>query len=170
LSFTGPPQVTAQPLAQHGLTGGSASFWVAVAGAAGLNYQWQKNGTNLSDAATIKGSSARVLTLSNLNLADAGIYSVIVTNAVGAMSSAGAPLAVQVAPPVFQTVLQSQGQLLVTWNTVSNRVYQLQARNLLESGTWSLLGVPLTASGDSLSAALPIGPGAEQFYRVMLLP
>jgi len=170
LGFSGPPVITAQPLAQVASTGGSVSFSVAMSGASPLSYQWQKNGTNLSDGANIKGSSARVLTLSNLTLVDAGAYSVVATNSSGTASSTGAQLAVQVSPPLLRASLQTNGQILITWNTASNRIYQLQTRNALTSGGWQSAGTPLTATADALSVSLPVVPGSPQFYRVVLLP
>ena len=170
LSFTSAPQITAQPQGQNGVPGGAATFSVAVTGARPLGYQWQKDGTNLADTLTLKGSLARVLTLTNLVPADAGTYSVVITNPLGTVGSTGAMLSIQAAPPAFTTVSRSNGLLLVSWNTTPGRAYQLQSATNLIPGNWSSMGQPITASGYSLSASLSIGPGVRQFYRVVLLP
>ena len=76
----------------------TAAFTVAVANSASLSYQWQyDNGlqmTNLSDGGSISGATASTLVIANATPADAGAYSVIVSNAAGAVSSSPAFLAV----------------------------------------------------------------------------
>jgi hypothetical protein len=135
-----------------------------------LSYQWQKNGTNVIESAKVKGAAARVLRLGNLTLADAGTYSVIVTNTSGSVASAEAVLRIAVSPPVLQIVSQSGANLVLAWSTSPGRVYQLQAKPELASASWSNIGVPLTATADSLQTSLAIGLDSQQFYRVILLP
>lgn len=170
LVSTGPPVLTAQPLPQHAFTGGSADFSVAVSGAGPLSYQWQKNGLDLTNGLTIQGAGSRVLRLRNLSGSDAGSYSVLVTNALGFVQSASAILTVQAGPPTISAALQSNSTLLLSWSTISNRVYQLQSATLLQPTNWLSLGPPLTAVGSPLSSAQPIVPNAHVFYRVILLP
>ena len=169
LGFTGPPLVTAQPINQTAITGGRTYFSLAVTGGAPLSYQWQKNGTNLVDSATLRGSSARVLLLNNLTLADAGTYSVIVTNNAGSTNSS-ALLTVVVAPPSFQTFVQTGGSLNLVWTTAPGRTYQLQSKPVLNSTTWLNLGVPQIATGYNLTNSITIPSASQQFYRVLLLP
>lgn len=168
LSFTGPPQLTGQPINQTAFTGGRVYFSVAVSGAAPLFYQWQKNGTNLIDDANLLGASSRVLTFSNLTLADAGSYSVIVTNTSGS-TNASASLFIVVAPPVFQTLVQTNSALNLTWSTAPGRTYQLQSKAFLASTNWANVGPPVTASGYNLTNSASI-VSSQQFYRVILLP
>src|SRR6185437_7336908 len=106
LTFSGPPQITAQPVSQNALTGGTTAFSVAVAGGWPLSFQWQRNGTNLVNAANVIGAEGRVLTLRGLSLADAGTYSVSITNSAGFVVSVLVTLSVQVAPPSLKGVLQ----------------------------------------------------------------
>ena len=63
LSFTGPPQITAQPVSQSVYVGDDVMLSVAVSGVSPFSYQWQKNGTNLVDGGNIIGSNSRVLSL-----------------------------------------------------------------------------------------------------------
>jgi hypothetical protein len=88
-----PPTIVAQPTGQIASTGSSVSFGVIAAGTAPLSYQWQKNGQALS------GATLSALTINNLQLSDAGAYSVIVTNIAGAVMSSGAVLTVSSPPP-----------------------------------------------------------------------
>jgi hypothetical protein len=107
--------------------------------------------------------------LEKLTLADAGTYSVIVTNPEGKATSLGISVIVQVSAPAFSSVVHSNGTLAVSWSTAQGRSYQFQLQNAF-SGPWVNLGAPLTAMGESLSATLAIGPSSQQFYRVILLP
>ena len=71
-----------------------------------FTYQWLLNSTNITDATNA------TLTLTNVQISDAGTYSVIVTGASGSTTSSNAVLNVGIAPyittqPVGQTVVQS---------------------------------------------------------------
>jgi hypothetical protein len=82
------PQITAPPQSATAAPGGSASFSVTVTGSQPLTYQWRKDG------AALVGATASTLTLHNLQLANAGAYSVSVTNAAGSVTSIPAQLVV----------------------------------------------------------------------------
>ena len=63
--------------------GGSANFWVAVDGAAPLSYKWYFNGT------AIGGANSSTLTLNNVQVNQAGTYTVSISNSYGAILSSG---------------------------------------------------------------------------------
>jgi uncharacterized repeat protein (TIGR03803 family) len=88
LSLT-PPTLITSPTSQVAWTGTSISFQAVAAGCLPLAYQWFFNETNPLPAAT-----EPVLCLTNLQPAQAGGYSVLVTNTMGAVTSAVAVLAV----------------------------------------------------------------------------
>ncbi|HVM47015.1 MAG TPA: immunoglobulin domain-containing protein [Candidatus Acidoferrum sp.] len=85
------PSVALPPQSQTVTQGYSASFSVAASGTPLLFYQWRFNGTN-----TILGATASVYTRSSVQAADAGKYSVLVTNAYGATNTQDATLTVLV--------------------------------------------------------------------------
>ena len=99
LSLDSPLQITQQPQPQLAFAGDTATFSVATFGSLPVSYQWLKNGTSLSDGGNLSGSSSRTLTLTNLGVADAAMYSVVVSNVYGAVTSAGARLEVIFSPP-----------------------------------------------------------------------
>lgn len=98
-----PPAITTQPTAQTQATGGSAQFSVTATGSAPLAYSWLKNGTNLTNGAKFSGVSSNVLTVAALVTADAGNYSVVITNLAGSMTSSIAPLTIVSAPAITTT-------------------------------------------------------------------
>jgi hypothetical protein len=98
------PQIMNQPVDQDVPAGTTAIFSVDTIGAPPFGYQWLFNGTDIS-AATNSGYS-----VTNAQPANAGNYSVIVTNAYGSVTSAVAALSVIIHPvivsqPTDQTVL-----------------------------------------------------------------
>jgi len=82
------PSITAQPQRQSGCLGYSASFSVTATGTEPLSYQWLRDDTPLA------GQTGATLNLANLQYADAGLYSVIVSDSCGSVTSAPAALAV----------------------------------------------------------------------------
>ena len=106
-----------------------------------LPYQWQKNGTNLVDGGNLSGSTNRTLSLANVSLADAGTYSVIVSNALGSVTSAAAHLTV-VYPPVFLSAVRTNCTLTLTWSAAVGQKYRLQYKPSLAATNWSSWAVP----------------------------
>jgi len=82
------PQITAQPQGRTVADGGSVTFNVTATGTAPLAYQWRKGNQPIENAT---GSS---LTLNPVRAADAGSYSVVVSNAAGSVPSDPAVLTV----------------------------------------------------------------------------
>jgi uncharacterized repeat protein (TIGR03803 family) len=104
-----PPQITVQPSNQTVLPGALATFTVGTASNALLFYQWQENGTNLTDGGNISGSTTSTLALGNVSSADAGTYKVVVSNSLGTNTSTGTMLTVLsvTAPGVTMSTLYS---------------------------------------------------------------
>jgi uncharacterized repeat protein (TIGR03803 family) len=98
--ITSPPSVISGPEAQTVLADSTVMFSVEADGDGPLSFQWQENGTNLVDGGNLSGSATPTLTLASVTASNAGAYSVIVSNALGVVSSPGAALAVlSVNPP-----------------------------------------------------------------------
>jgi hypothetical protein len=169
VSFTTAPQITSQPVNQTVGAGTTVSFNVAVFGASPLFYQWQKNSNNLTDGGGLSGSATRILTLTNVSVADSGSYSVIVSNSLGAVTSSSALLTV-INQPVFQTITQTNGTVSLAWSTYSGQTYQLQYNPDLSSSSWINLGNSITATNSLTTFSDVIGTGTQRFYRVVLLP
>jgi serine protease len=89
LSNTGPPVVVMFSTNATALIGGTATLSVAARGAQPMTYQWQFNGTNLTDDGNVFGSTNAELILNRLTAAEAGSYSVTVSNLAGAVGATG---------------------------------------------------------------------------------
>jgi hypothetical protein len=107
--ITPPVIVSAPPTNQVVVAGRTASLVVVATGLPPLSYQWSHNTTNIAT-----GTNA-TLTLTNVQSADAGTYSVLVTNALGSTKT-NATLTVVFAPTIVQ---QPQSQVVPVYNGVS---------------------------------------------------
>lgn len=87
-----PPLILAQPSNQSLLPGAAASFTVVAAGDPPLSYCWQLNGTNLANGGNVSGSSGSTLKITGTAPANAGNYSVLITNSFGSVTSTVAVL------------------------------------------------------------------------------
>ena len=79
--------VTTQPANQTVTQGSNATFSVTAIGSAPLSYQWQKNGSILTNNSVVSGANTSTLTLTGVRLTDAGLYSVVISNALGTVNS-----------------------------------------------------------------------------------
>ncbi len=184
VDFTGvgaPPAISVSPADVAAYTGQSAFFNVVSDGSPPLNYQWYFN-TNTP----LGGATNASLALSNLQLTNAGNYSVIVTNLYGADTSAVAQLTVTV--PLAPTILAEPQSLTVlpgagaTFNVSANgstplsyqwffntntpvfgannstlTIYNVQATNV---GTYSVIVNNLAGSATSSAALLLLNTNA----------
>lgn len=82
------PNILTNPVSLTVTAGVNASFSVVATGIPDPTYQWMKDGSNL-----VSGTSA-TLTISNALAGDAGVYSVILSNAAGSVTSSNATLTV----------------------------------------------------------------------------
>lgn len=93
-AITGAPLITVPPQNLAVPAGSNATFTVTATGSGTLTYQWLFNGTNLP------GATSSSLTLVNVQPANAGNYSVRVSNANGSTTSPSATLSVVTFAPV----------------------------------------------------------------------
>ncbi len=90
----GTPVIYAQPASRTNNGGSTASFNGNATGTSPLSYRWLKDGTNLANGGNVSGASVASLTLGNVLGGDAGLYSVVITNVAGSVTSAVATLTV----------------------------------------------------------------------------
>ena len=95
-----PPSIASEPSDFVATNGSSASFTVAATGTEPLTYQWFFNQTN-----QLAGATGTNLDLTALTPAQAGHYSVVVSNQVGTLRSREALLTILTAPIIVQDPL-----------------------------------------------------------------
>ncbi len=138
LSVSLPPVILVQPLSQTVPGGADVTFGIIASGAGELTYQWRLNGTSLS------GQTNSVLVLTNAQLADAGDYTVVVSDANGSVTSAIAHLDVLVPPMIIE---QPHDQTVALGGTVT---FNISAVGTMPMGfRWRRYNVTIanTASG-----------------------
>ena len=82
------PAITQQPVSQTRAVGQAALFTVEATGTPPLAYQWRKNGVNLP------GATNATLSLSSMQVSNGGLYTVVVTNLCGGLTSTPATLTI----------------------------------------------------------------------------
>jgi hypothetical protein len=85
--------ITMQPQSQTVAVGSSVQFTVTAGGVPAPTFQWYVNGS------LFRGATTNTLSFSNARNSDTGEYTVVVTNAMGSVTSAKATLTVNAANP-----------------------------------------------------------------------
>jgi uncharacterized protein YpmS len=149
--------ILAQPQAQSVVIGGNAQFSVGAAGLPPLRYQWQFNG------ATIPNATNATYTLSNVQLSNGGNYAAVVSNGLGAATSAVAVLTVLV-PPTITAQPQSRTN---TAGTIATFGASVSGSGPL-SFQWQFNGANITGATDSNLTLNNIQPNDAGNYRVVV--
>ena len=92
--LAGLPGIVSEPQDQTAPPGATATFSVGAVGQAPLRYQWFFDGTNKLSAVANPTATNATLVLTNVQFGQSGTYSVVVSNAVGSVSSQPAKLVV----------------------------------------------------------------------------
>jgi len=138
-----PPAIVTQPANQSVIVGQTATFNVSATGATPLSYYW-RNGTTV-----LTNSASASFSIPNAQTADAGTYSVIVSNSLGTATSSNATLSVNTAvtapgiasQPANQFVYQGQNaSLSVTATGTGPLNYQWRRNNTKLANSTHLSG------------------------------
>jgi outer membrane protein assembly factor BamB len=95
------PVIYAPPQNQVVAAGSSAAFNVGASGAAPMSYQWRFQGQNLSDGPRVSGATGSNLVILAVQPADAGAYTVGVSNFAGLRTSAPPATLTLALPPAI---------------------------------------------------------------------
>ena len=148
---TVPPSITLQPTPQtNGIyPGDTVSFTVQATGTAPLSYAWQKGGVPIS-AAGNPTATTNTLTIANVQTSNSGLYSVVVTNAGGAITSSIVQLTVIPYTPATNGTV-----LLVDFDSASAPITQSGFSSMTTAVNPATFGGPKitlsTIGGTSLS-------------------
>jgi uncharacterized repeat protein (TIGR01451 family) len=153
-----PPAITTQPQSQTVIQGSSVAFSATVTGTAPLAFQWQFNGN------TLAGATNSTLSLAAVQPSNAGLYSVIVANRVGAATSSNALLTVNVPPTITRqpaSVTASQGASVTFGVTAAGTlplIYQWSFNgSSLPNATNSTLTLPGVLPSNAGSYSVVVG-------------
>ncbi len=150
------PVVSTQPESQAVLAGTDVMLGVDVIGALPLSFQWQFNGTNLVD------TTNATLTLTNVNVSNAGFYALLVTNSLGSVLSSNALLTVF--PALITT--QPEGQTVLAGTNVILRIDASGASPL--AFQWRLDGTNLLDATNATVAITNAVPSDSGIYTVLV--
>ena len=153
-----PPVIVSGPSNRSALPGATVHFSVAALGSDPLTYQWQRDGTDLA------GATNSVLTLVNVQSADAGNYRARVANSAGNATSAAAALRLLVAP-VITAIRKVGGAAEVSFTTSPGLSYTVEFKGSLNASSWSLLP-PVSGTGGVMTVIDTGVSGQHRIYRV----
>ena len=182
LSGFGQPIITNQPQWQTNIAGTTAIFSVGATGAPPLSYQWRKSSSALA------GKTNATLLLTNVQQGDQALYSVVITNLEGAVTSIVARLYVLVPPSITTqpmdivadvgnsanfAVVASPAPLSYQWRF--NNIYLVgktnSALNLFNvqftnAGDYTVVIANAAGSTTSQVARLAVAPMAHSFHSI----
>jgi lysophospholipase L1-like esterase len=157
------PRIVMQPQSVDCYWGSSVTLTSVASGLLPLRYQWQKDG------AVLAGATNPSLVITNLQMTNAGAYSVLVTNIFGATNSVPAFLNIKVAdltiglPPT-----ETQNLAALTVGGVSGQTYKIQCSPSVDpaSAIWTdLTNLTLTAATNTWNDPWP-AQDPSRYYRV----
>lgn len=135
----GPINLTMPPQSRSARVGTNVTFTAWGTGSKPFHYRWRFNG------AEIPGATSPNLSLTNLNAAHAGNYSVLVSNFLGVVTSSVAVLTITNAPTLLNVAaVAGSREAIVSWNSTN------PAMTRVEFGITSGLGMS-TAEDASLT-------------------
>src|SRR6185436_7920636 len=154
-----PPSIITEPANQLVAEGMSATFNVVAAGTTPLTYRWRRNGSNLLSSATVIGTTTASLALNSAHPAQAGFYSVEVSNAVGVVISTNAQLLVNAA----MTMGEAMNAPYLEWNTDLAAPWIVQT-NTTHDGEAAAQSGNITNSDSTTLETIVTGPGTIRFW------
>jgi hypothetical protein len=155
LTVVTPPMLTSAPTNEVVLVGANAAFQANASGSL-LSFQWQFNGTNLP------GATSSSLTLTNVQPAEAGNYTVLVTNVAGLAASAAQ--LIPVLPPVSISV--NGISVAVSLQSETGLNYTLQYKDTLADPSWIPILPSVPGTGGTIILTDPAPSPSGRLYRV----
>ncbi|MCW5552787.1 MAG: immunoglobulin domain-containing protein [Verrucomicrobiae bacterium] len=167
-SSNGALTVVVSPNSQTNYASSTATFTATGFSPESLNYQWQKNRTNLVNGGNLSGATNSTLTITSVSDADAAIYNAVVSDASGSVTTSNAVLTVNNFPFIAS---QPQSQTVVAGRTVTFNVTAYGAPPFIFQ--WFFNGTPVgspTAGTNSSSYTLSnVGTNQAGNYSVQVV-
>ncbi len=168
----GQPVITSQPVGEYNANSGTAYFQVTASGQTPLSYQWLQDGTN------IDGATNALLVLNNFPIPNGSYFSVIVSNALGSVTSSGTQLPPFWRPPecdlpVIYSAISGSGKQGVAFsytiiaknNPTTFNAYNLPPGLAINTTNGLISGAPLVSGTYQLTleAANSCGPAQTNY-------
>ena len=145
------PFIAEEPASQTVITGGNAAFTVTASGAFPLAYQWFFKGNAIS------GATATNYNVTGVTTGTTGIYTVVVSNRFGTLTSAEAILSLPVPPSITAQPLSTTNSLAdaVSFNAAASGAVPLDYQ-------WRFDGRPIAgATTNSTSLTVSVDSGGD---------
>ena len=161
LTIGSPILLLTQPSSFAVFAGSDVSFSVTATGTDPIAYQWLLNGTNLAGAVT------NPLVLLNVQTNDSGLYSAVLSNALGSVSTTGAVLTVLAPASLSQAVLTTN-QFSFAFPTRTNVTYVIDRKGSLAETNWTPWKTNLALTTGWITNQDFTTNGPSGFYRLRL--
>jgi len=162
-----PPVITNQPTGLTTVAGGNATFSVLAGGVPALAYQWKWN----TNTALVNSTNAS-LALSSLRASQAGVYTVIITNSAGSITSSVVSLVITnpLPPAIVASVGGSGSAFHFGFTSVPGLTNTVLTNSALVGGTWGVYtNIPPAPSAAPITITNTSG-NPNLFYRLMVQP
>jgi hypothetical protein len=151
------PAISTQPVGQTVTSGANVTFTVAASGTPSPTFQWQLNGVAIS------GATGTTLTLTGVTTANAGTYTVVVTNSAGSVKSSAAVLTVNAVIGTAPTIItQPVGQYVGAGLTATFTVAATASGQL--SYQWNKNGSPIAGANGAAFTLSSVQAADMGFY------
>jgi hypothetical protein len=156
------PKIVQQPQSATVTTGSDVTFTVVAEGTEPLTYQWLFNGDD-----AVPGGTNSTLTLHDVQIGQAGFYTVVVINRVGAATSSMAWLTLLSEATVSLTISRSGEVITLSWPADTDG-YELEgASALAPSAQWQTITEGIITEGTRKSLQFTPDPGQPMgFFRL----
>lgn len=153
-----PPVITNQPQPQAAVPGGTVFFQVGAASSLPLRYQWRFNSLLLT------GQTAATLSLTNIQPANFGNYSALVSNDAGSVPSASAALTQAASPSILGFNLDDVSFTL-SFPSEPGPDYAVEFTPTLDQPAWQVL-TNIPGTGNVVSTTDSTATNPARFYRI----
>jgi hypothetical protein len=155
------PTIASPPQSQTNYAGATVTFSVQAFSSQPINYQWFS-----SVSGALSGQTNATLTLASIQLAQAGSYSVQVTNSLGGNTSTPAVLTV-VPPRIAQPKILPDGHFGFVANGIQGTICTIRSSASV-IGPWTILtNITVGASGVISFEDPTTPPPTTQFYEAL---
>jgi hypothetical protein len=155
-----PPSITLEPVAQSEALGLTATFAVIVTGTAPLTFQWFKGGVAIGGATSSSYTTPATLVADN-----GAVFTVVVSNAAGSVTSA--PIILTVTPAVLKSIAVTASSLSIAKGTtqlfIATGTYSDGTTvNITTSVAWASASTSVATIAPSTGVATSVTAGTSQ--------